>query len=148
MAWSLHVTVAAVIERDGQFLMVEERVDSRVVINQPAGHLDLGESLLAAVVRETLEETGWHFTPRALVGIYRWQHPESKETFLRTTFCGDLTSRDHECEIDPCIIRTVWMTHDELRANLERVRSPMVISCVEDYQADHRYPLSLLNDIV
>lgn len=147
MIWKPHVTVAAIVEREGKFLLVEEVADGATVLNQPAGHLDEGESLKDAVIRETLEETAWHFRPDALVGIYRWQHPAKSMTFIRTTFCGDVGHHDSTRTLDEGIIRTVWMTRDELDHNPDRLRSPLVLRGIDDYLAGKRYPLALLNDV-
>jgi 8-oxo-dGTP pyrophosphatase MutT (NUDIX family) len=147
MIWTPHVTVAAVAERAGKFLLVEELVDGQRVLNQPAGHLDKGESLLDAVVRETLEETAWRFTPRALVGIYRWRHARNDITFLRATFSGDVTDHNPDLKLDHGIEANVWMTRTELAAMWQRLRSPLVLRCIDDYLAGARHALSVLSDI-
>jgi len=144
MTWKPHTTVAAVIERDGQFLMVEEEIDGRVVFNQPAGHLDPSESLLTAVIRETREETAWSFVPQAITGIYLWQLDASQRTYLRVAFCGSCSNHDTQQKLDDDIIRAVWMTREELLAHSNKLRSPMVIRCIDDYLAGQRYPLELL----
>lgn len=147
MIWKPNVTVAAVIERDGRFMLVEEEADGLLVLNQPAGHLDEGESLYAAVVRETLEETAWHFAPEALVGIYRWPQPGRGVTYLRFAFTGRLLEQEPGRELDDGIVRTVWLTADEVRRQSQRHRSPQVQRCVDDYRAGPRYPLELLKDV-
>ncbi|NIR60704.1 MAG: NUDIX hydrolase [Gammaproteobacteria bacterium] len=147
MPWALRVTVAAVIERDGRFLMVEEVADSRLVLNQPAGHLDEGESLVQAARRETLEETAWHFRPEAVIGLYRWPRPDRAMTFLRIGFSGALETHEPDQPLDEGIRRAVWLTVEELEARRERLRSPMVLACVRDYLAGRRYPLELLVDL-
>lgn len=147
MIWKPNVTVAAVVERDGRFLLVEEAADSRLVINQPAGHLDEGESLIDAVVRETLEETAWHFRPEALVGIYRWRHPGKRVTYLRFAFAGAALRHEPERRLDDGIIQAIWLTPAELSAASDRQRSPLVQRCVDDYLAGRRFPLSLLTDL-
>ncbi|MGI9302273.1 MAG: NUDIX hydrolase [Gammaproteobacteria bacterium] len=146
MVWKPHVTVAALAERDSRFLMVEEFADGRQVFNQPAGHLDDGERLLDAVVRETWEETAWRFTPDALVGIYQWRHPGNEQTFLRVLFCGDVSDHDENHELDSAIVRSVWMTRDELARREKQLRSPMVLRCIDDYLFGIRHPLSILVD--
>lgn len=138
--------VAAIIEREGKFLLVEEEADGKIVLNQPAGHLDEGERLIDAVVRETLEETAWHFEPQALLGIYRWPNPAKQVTYLRFAFTGHVTRHDPERRLDHGIIRAVWMTPPEIQASRARHRSPQVERCVNDYLAGHRYPLALLTD--
>jgi NADH pyrophosphatase NudC (nudix superfamily) len=138
------LTVAAVVERDGQFLFVEERVGAALVFNQPAGHVERGEQLIDAVVRETLEETAWTFQPEALVGVYLWEHPEKQKTFLRFAFCGRVQSHDPQRKLDRGIERAVWMTREQLLVRSARLRSPMVMQCLDDYLAGRRYPLDVV----
>lgn len=147
MIWKPNVVVAAIIERDGKFLVVEEMADGSLVLNQPAGHLDEGESLIDAVVRETLEETAWHFAPEALLGIYRWPHPTKGITFIRFAFIGQVTSHDAERPLDHEIVRALWLTPEEIRAERRHHRSPQVERCLNDYLAGQRYPLGLLKDL-
>jgi 8-oxo-dGTP pyrophosphatase MutT (NUDIX family) len=146
--WKPSVTVAAVIERDGLFLLVEEETSEGLRLNQPAGHLDPFESLEQAVIRETLEETAHDFTPTALVGMYmsRYQSARTGEdvTYLRFTFCGKVGQR-HERELDHGIVRTLWLTRDEIAACRERHRSPLILQCVDEYLAGRRAPLALLH---
>jgi 8-oxo-dGTP pyrophosphatase MutT (NUDIX family) len=142
--WKPNVTVAALIEREGRFLLVEEETDDGLRFNQPAGHLDEGESLLAACTRETLEETAWGFTPTALVGIYQWPRPHGDTTYLRFAFSGELGAHEECRALDVGIQRAVWMTPDEIRATADRHRSPLVGQCVSDYLAGRRFPLDLL----
>jgi 8-oxo-dGTP pyrophosphatase MutT (NUDIX family) len=141
------VTVAAIIERDGRFLLIEEETSEGVKLNQPAGHLDPHESLEQAVVREALEETAHEFIPTALVGMYMSRyHSKSRNkdvTYLRFTFCGH-AGRELDQPLDEGILRTMWMTRDEIAATAERHRSPIVLQCVDDYLAGHRTPLHLL----
>lgn len=144
MTFRPDVTVAAVIERDGRFLIVEEVVSGRRVLNQPAGHLEEHESLLEAVVRETLEESAWHFVPRALTGIYQWRSPETGQSFLRVAFTGDCGQHEAWRPLDDGICRTLWIGRDELYHDRDRLRSPMVLNCIDDYLAGHRYPLALV----
>ncbi|HUW26203.1 MAG TPA: NUDIX hydrolase [Gallionella sp.] len=144
MIWKPNVTVAAVIERDGQFLLVEEHTSQGVRFNQPAGHLEANESLPEAAAREVLEESAYSFTPQYLLGIYRWHAPESDTTYLRFAFTGALTGHDPQRKLDSGIIRAVWLTPDEIRAMQARHRSPLVLRCIEDYLAGKRYPLDLL----
>ena len=147
MIWKPHTTVAAIIERDGRFLMVEESIEGRVVINQPAGHLDPNETLTAAVIRETREETAWDFTPQAITGVYLWTHPESQRTYLRAAFCGPCENHDPKQKLDDGILRAVWMTRQQLQDNADRLRSPMVMRCIDDYLAGQRFPLELFVDL-
>jgi 8-oxo-dGTP pyrophosphatase MutT (NUDIX family) len=147
MIWAPHVTVAAVVEREGQFLLVEECVNGERVLNQPAGHLDDGENLIEAVIRETLEETAWHFVPTALLGLYRWRHPRMYFTYLRVTFCGEVTRHDPNFNLDEGIVGNVWMSQRQVAAMPQRLRSPMVLRCIEDYLMGVRHSLSILCDI-
>ncbi len=144
MIWKPNVTVAAVIEREGKFLLVEEETMQGVRFNQPAGHLEPNESLLAATVRETLEETAYHFVPQHLIGIYRWYAIENDTTYLRFAFAGEITGHEPNRPLDTGILQAVWLTPDEIRANQTRHRSPLILRCVEDYLAGKRYPLELL----
>ncbi len=143
-SWKPNVTVAAVVERDGRFLLVEEETEDGLRFNQPAGHLERGESLLAAVAREALEETAHVFRPSFLVGIYQWPRPTGDVTYLRFAFGGELGGFDPERPLDVGIVRTVWMTLDELKATRPRHRSPRILQCWEDYLAGCRYPLELI----
>ena len=148
MVWRPHVTVAAVLERDGKFLLVEEKIDEQICYNQPAGHLECGESLTDAVVRETLEETARRFEPSALVGVYmsRFQRPGRDEdvTYLRFAFCGTVGEVEPGRALDKGIVRTLWLTPEEIRACRARHRSPLLLRCVEDHLAGRRYPLEVL----
>ena len=143
--WKPNVTVAAVVGRDGRFLLVEEETSRGPLFNQPAGHLDQGESLVAAVVRETLEETAYQFRPSALLGIYQYREPASGVTYLRFAFLGEITGHDPARALDEGIIRAVWMTPAEIRASHGRHRSPLVMQCVDDCIAGSRYPLDSLH---
>jgi 8-oxo-dGTP pyrophosphatase MutT (NUDIX family) len=142
--WRPSVTVAAIMERDGRFLFVEEDVDGRRVLNQPAGHLDPGESLVAACAREALEETAHRFEPAALVGVYRWFYAAKDVTFLRFCFSGKIIAEEKGRTLDKEIVRLQWLSLDELKARRAEHRSPLVLKCVEDYLAGRRYPLELL----
>lgn len=145
MVWKPNVTVAAVIEREGRFLLVEETSGGRLVLNQPAGHLEEGESLLHAVRRETREETGWRFHPDALLGIYRWRKG-GDVTYLRFAFLGRVDEHDPALPLDDGIVRALWLTPDEIRREHARHRSPQVQRCVDDFLAGRRYPLDILAD--
>ena len=142
--WKPNVTVAALVERDGRFLLVEEETEDGLRLNQPAGHLDEGESLVAACAREALEETAWGFRPTALVGIYQWQRPQRDVTYLRFAFSGELGAHDAGRALDAGIRRALWMTPDEIRACADRHRSPLVMACLSDFLAGRRFPLDLL----
>jgi 8-oxo-dGTP pyrophosphatase MutT (NUDIX family) len=144
--WKPSVTVAAVVERDGRFLLVEERTEEGLRINQPAGHLEPGETLLQAVAREALEETAHPFTPTALLGIYLWRsaNPAHTTTYLRLAFTGELGERIAGQRLDHGIVRTLWLSPQELAQRPAQWRSPLVGRCVEDFLSGQRYPLELL----
>ncbi len=167
MIWKPNVTVAAILERDGKFLLVEEESTSGLVLNQPAGHLESGENLPDAAVRETLEESAYRFEPvsippnrrldadclplvQHLIGIYRWHSDVSHTTYLRFAFTGDILAHYPDQLLDTGIapqgdnVRAMWMTLDEIRESQARHRSPLVLRCVEDYLAGKRFPLDLL----
>lgn len=146
MQWKPNVTVAAIACRDGKYLLVEENADEQIVFNQPAGHLEEGESLLDAVKREVLEETRWHFEPESLVGVYLYPNPALKITYLRFCFAGTCTKEDVARELDTGIIRAVWMSREELEMHREKMRSPMVMQCIQDYLSGNRHSLDILND--
>jgi ADP-ribose pyrophosphatase YjhB (NUDIX family) len=144
--WKPHVTLAAVIEQGGKFLLVEEQTTEGLRLNNPAGHLDPGESPEQGCAREVLEETAFEFNPTALVGIYisRQFRKESPITYMRLAYCGDLGALDPHRRLDHGIVRTLWMSADELRACPERHRSTMVMRCIDDYLAGKRFPLALV----
>ena len=143
-----HVTVAAIIEENGHFLLIEENVAGKVVINQPAGHLDQGESLIHAVIRETREETAYLFKPESITGIYRWQHPENQDTYLRVAYCGHTVEHDPDAKLDSGIIKATWLTREALLSQEIPLRSAMVLQCIDDYLAGTRYPLELIHDLL
>lgn len=157
LRWKPNVTVAAVIERDGRFLLVEEHTSHGLKLNTPAGHLDPGESPAEGCAREALEETAHHFVPTALVGVYmaRFQRQpvasaerrDSEEdiTYLRFAFAGTLGDFVQGRALDEGIVRTLWMTPDEIRASVDRHRSPLLLQCIEDYLGGARHPLSLVH---
>jgi ADP-ribose pyrophosphatase YjhB (NUDIX family) len=146
MVWKPRVTVAVVAERQQRFLMVEEDVQGVIRFNQPAGHLEDKESLLEAVIRECLEETAWHFQPKALVGIYRWRNSSNHDTYLRVTFCGHCVSETHGA-LDQDIIAAHWLTLDEIQSLSGQLRSPLVVRSIHDYLHGKRYPLDVLVDL-
>jgi 8-oxo-dGTP pyrophosphatase MutT (NUDIX family) len=145
--WKPNAVVATIVERDGRYLFVEEEADGRAVFNQPAGHLDPGETLLDAARRETLEESGWDVEPTSLVGIYLVEPPNSTITYLRFCFRARAISHDAARKLDKEIIRPVWMNRDELVAESARHRSPLVLRCLDDALAGHGYPLALIHDL-
>ena len=145
-----HLTVAAIIEQNGKFLLVEEHDvnatsypdDSCTVLNQPAGHVEFNENIIDAAIRETLEETAWQFTPRFATGVYQWQHPNN-DIYIRHCFAGDVDNYDKCIELDDGIVRTNWFSLDEIKIQTERHRSPLVMKCIEDYLAGNQFPLSM-----
>lgn len=142
--WKPTVTVAAIIERGGKFLLVEEHTDRGVRFNQPAGHLDPGETLAHGAAREALEETAYAFNPTALLGVYQYYYAPGDVTYLRFAFTGEITGHDAGRKLDEGIIRAVWLTPEEIRNVSNRHRTPLVMRCVDDYLAGKRYPLGLL----
>ena len=142
--WRPSVTVAAVIEQHGKFLLVQERVEGRLVLNQPAGHLDPGESLVAACRREVLEETAHRFQPTGLVGIYRWHYDAKDVTFLRFCFKGALEGAVSQ-PLDKEIVQLEWLTAEELKQRRAEHRSPLVEKCVEDFLAGRSFSLDILS---
>jgi 8-oxo-dGTP pyrophosphatase MutT (NUDIX family) len=141
MARTPDITVAAVTETDGRFLVVEERINRRLVFNQPAGHVEHGETLLAAVVREVREETAWGFDPEALTGVYLWRNPTSGRSYMRFAFTGKVKDHDSAQPLDRGIICTHWLSRDDLRERGPHLRSPLVLRCIEDYLEGVRWPL-------
>lgn len=144
---SPEITVAAVAERSGRFLTIEERVRGKLVLNQPAGHLENNETLSEAVARECFEESGWRFEPDALCGIYTWQHPYKDVTVVRFAFCGTAHSFDAGASLDEGIVRALWLSPDELGKQSDRLRSPMVMQAVHDFKAGRRFPLDMLTSV-
>jgi len=148
--WKPNVTVATVVERDGRFLLVEEDTADGIRLNQPAGHLDPGETPAAGAVRETLEETACTFTPDALLGVYLHRSEAGRGrgaqtvSYLRFAFTGTVGEPDPARPLDHGIVRALWLTADELRARSSEHRSALVMRCVEDYLAGRRYPLDLV----
>ena len=147
LRWKPNVTVAAIIEKDGRFLLVEEETSAGLMLNTPAGHLDAGESLAEGCARETLEETAHHFTPTALIGVYmaRTRSASQDVTYMRFAFCGELGERETGRALDHGIVRALWMTAEEIEATVARHRSPLLLQCVQDYLAGQRHPLSLVH---
>jgi ADP-ribose pyrophosphatase YjhB (NUDIX family) len=151
--WKPSATVAAIIEQNGKFLLVEEHTPEGLRLNNPAGHLDQGEGLIEACAREALEETMHTFEPTDLIGVYtsRFIRPaqgsrlKQDVTYLRFAFCGALGPLQPERKLDTGIVRTLWLTPDEIRASSDRHRSPLVVSCMEDYLTGRRFPLNLIH---
>ncbi len=147
MIWKPNTTVAAIIEQDGKFLLVEEETAEGVRLNQPAGHVENGETLIEAAIREANEETAYDFAPEHLLGVYHWRHPEKDITYLRFAFIGKASNHQPTQKLDDGILRAVWMSVDEIRANQAIHRSPQVMTCIEHYLAGQRFPLSVLTHL-
>lgn len=142
-----HLTVAAVVEAGGRFLLVEEEIAGRRLLNQPAGHVENGERPAAAVRREVLEETGRRFEPTALVGVYHYTAAAQDQAFLRLCYTGRLLGPELDAPADPAILRVLWLSAAELAAERPRHRSPLVARCVQDYLAGARLPLALVQEL-
>ncbi|MBE0483418.1 MAG: NUDIX hydrolase [Bacterioplanes sp.] len=141
--WTPHATVATIVRRDDRFLMVEEMSDGRAVFNQPAGHIEAGETVVAAAIRETLEETGWHVTPTSLLGLYTYTSPVNDVTYHRYCFIAEANAQAMHAVLDDGIIGAQWLTLEELRQS-DRLRSPMVLTCIEDALTKPHYPLDII----
>jgi NADH pyrophosphatase NudC (nudix superfamily) len=148
MVWKPHVTVAAVIEQDQRFLIVEEETCNGLQFNQPAGHLEEGEDLIAAIKREVLEETAWQFEPEHIVSIQLWRKNPDFPSFVRVCFSGHCHSLNPTQQLDEGIIAAHWLTRDEIEAQRHRLRSPLVLISVDEYLSGQRYPLSLLKSFI
>ena len=148
--WKPNVTVAAIIERDGRFLLVEEHTPDGLRLNNPAGHLDPGESPAQACAREALEETAYHFAPASLIGVYLSRTQQvtpsglADTTYMRFAFCGTLGAFDAGRTLDTGIVRTVWLSADEIRQSTPRHRTPLLVRCMEDYLRGQRHPMDLI----
>lgn len=148
MTWKPRVVVAAVIEKNGKYLVVEEKVDGKRVINQPAGHLEPNETIVDAVRRETLEETGWIFEPTHIVGIMHLLNPNTNRIFIRFTFAGKIIDQVPNYQLDSDIIAARWMTYDEIKSQEKLYwRSPLVMRSLDEYRAGTRYPLDLVHTL-
>ena len=145
--WKPNTTVAAIIERDNKFLLVEEITERGNRFNQPAGHLEDDETLVQAVIRETMEEAAYEFTPEFLLGVYQWKHTLNDTTYLRFAFIGKAGVHYPMQELDEGIVQAVWMDIDEIRDKANLMRSPQVLTCIEDYLAGKRYPLEVITNL-
>ena len=148
MVWKPHVTVAAVIEKDSRFLLVEETTSNGLAFNQPAGHLEPGESLIDAVKREVNEETAWRFEPQAIVAVQLWRKTPEHPSFVRFCFTGEVHSHDPNQALDEGIIDTHWLSHEDVAARAGRLRSPLVLLTIDEYLKGCRHPLSLLQSFL
>lgn len=148
MVWKPHVTVAAIIERDRRFLLVEEETPRGLQFNQPAGHFEKNEDLIAAVKREVYEETAWQFEPEHIISIQLWRRNPDYPTFLRVCFTGACHSHNPGQPLDAGIVATHWLTRDEIAQQRERLRSPLVLIGIDEYLSGQRHPLSLLKSFL
>lgn len=149
MQWKPNATVAAIAEKNGRFLLVEENINDNMVFNQPAGHLEQGETIIEAVKREVLEETAWEFEPEYLIGVYLYPNPNDTEiTYLRFCFYGHCTNEHEGQALDEGIVRAVWLTPEEIEKERERLRSPLVELCINDYLNGNRYPLDIIHHAI
>jgi len=144
MIWKPHVTVATIVCKEKQFLMVEEDIRGKSELNQPAGHLESGESLLEAACRETFEETAYRIQLVHLIGIYQWTSPLSHKEFIRFCFSGEVISHVPEQPLDSGIIAAHWFSHEQILERSAQLRSPMIIQSIGDYLSGITYPLSLV----
>lgn len=145
--WKPNVTVATLVEREGKLLLVEEETEVGLRFNQPAGHLEAGENLIQAAIRETMEETGYLVRPDYLVGVYRWDHAAKQRVYLRFAFAASVVHHEANRRLDSGIVRAVWLDSAEIGAAAPRFRSPMVAQCIADYRAGNRHELDLLHDL-
>jgi NADH pyrophosphatase NudC (nudix superfamily) len=148
MVWKPHVTVAAVIEQDRRFLLVEEETFNGLQFNQPAGHLEESEDLIAAVKREVLEETAWQFEPEYIVSIQLWRKNPESPSFVRVCFSGHCHSHNPTQQLDDGIVAAHWLTRDEVEAERHRLRSPLVLISIDEYLSGQRHPLCLLKSFI
>ena len=146
-AWQPHVVVAAVVEREGRYLVVEELINGELRLNQPAGHWDEGETLLEGVIRETLEEAAWDIRPTHFLGVYAWQPEGLPYPFVRFAFAADALRHYPDRALDTGILRAVWMSKQELEARRDIHRGPSVLQCIEDYEARRFFPLSVIQHL-
>jgi 8-oxo-dGTP pyrophosphatase MutT (NUDIX family) len=147
MVVKFDVTVAAIAQTAGRFLLVEERINRRLVFNQPAGHVEDGETLLTAVIRETREETAWQFEPQTFLGVYLWRNPANGRRILRFAFTGAVSDHDAAQRLDRGIVGTHWLSVEDLEHPAARLRTPLVLRCVRDYLSGQSYPLQAVAEL-
>jgi 8-oxo-dGTP pyrophosphatase MutT (NUDIX family) len=145
--WHPHLTVATIIENQGKFLMVKEISNGEIVFNQPAGHVEKNENLMAAAIRETLEETGWHVTIKELVGFYLYTSPQSQTTYFRALFTASPDQHDPQRTLDEGILDAPWLSLEQIKEKTSTLRSPMVLQCIEDYLSGKRLPLNSISHV-
>lgn len=146
MVWTPHSTVATIVEKDGKFLLIEERSSGQIVLNQPAGHVEENERFIDAAVRETLEESAWHVQPEFLIGLYVYKAPANGVTYHRMCYAAKALKHEENRALDDGIIRTHWLTRDEIAAQADKLRSHLVLTCIDDYLAGKRYPLEFIHE--
>ncbi|MBP0049160.1 NUDIX hydrolase [Marinobacterium sp. AK62] len=146
MRWTPHATVACIVEREGRFLLVEEMANGERVYNQPAGHLEEGETFIDAARREALEETGWIVEPEALLGLYTYYAPANGVTYHRFCFVARAIREVPNAKLDDGIIAAHWLTRDEIETLKPRLRSKLVTDCIDDYLRGTRYPLDVIQE--
>ncbi|MGQ0697571.1 MAG: NUDIX hydrolase [Panacagrimonas sp.] len=147
-SWQPHIVVAAVVERDGRYLIVEERINDELRINQPAGHWEQGETLIEGLKREALEETAWDVEPTGFLGVYEWQPASLPYPFVRFAFVATALHHHADRKLDTGIERALWLTPDELQARAHQHRGPAVMQCIEDQRAGRIYPLSVIQHLI
>ncbi len=148
MVWKPHVTVAAVIEQNNRFLLVEEQTSNGLAFNQPAGHLEESEDLISAIKREVNEETAWEFEPDYLIAVQLWRRESGQPSFLRFCFSGQVHSHQPDQSLDEGIVQTHWLSRDEIKTREKQLRSPLVLSSIDDYQNGLNYPISMLQSFL
>lgn len=141
------ITVATVVEHAGRFLLIEEETRHGLRLNQPAGHVEAGESIVSAAARETLEEAAWRVDPTALVGVYQWGSPENGTAFVRFTFAAAPRAHEPERPLDTGIVRALWLSYEDIAARRDELRSPLVLRSLDDYRAGTRWPLRLIANL-
>ncbi|MGB8692947.1 MAG: NUDIX hydrolase [Steroidobacteraceae bacterium] len=147
MSWKPDITVAAIVEVDERFLCVEELIHNQRVFNQPAGHVESGEDFLRAVCRETLEETGWQFEPQWFLGVYRWQAPAKPRSTLRFAYVGRVHGHEQRRVLDAPVVAAHWLTRAQLLEPERKLRTPLVLQCIDDYLAGVRLPLRAVAEL-
>jgi len=142
----IHLTVAAIVESDNKFLIVREQSNGRSVLNQPAGHVEPGETIIEALLRETHEETGWRIEPKGVLSFSSYSSPHNNVTYYRISLCATPVELDNQAIVDTDILEVMWLDYDEIVNRQKDLRSPMVLDAIDDYRAGRIYPLALLRE--